>query len=31
MKGEDMLDPEALAHISGMSSYIYNHTVESWI
>lgn len=31
VKGEDMLDPEALAHISGMSSYIYNHTVESWI
>uniref|UniRef100_A0ACD5TPB0 Uncharacterized protein n=1 Tax=Avena sativa TaxID=4498 RepID=A0ACD5TPB0_AVESA len=31
VKGEDMLDPEALAHISGMSSYMYNHTVESWI
>ncbi|CAM0956865.1 unnamed protein product [Alopecurus aequalis] len=31
VKAEDMLDPEALAHISGMSSYMYNHTVESWI
>ncbi|KAI5016371.1 hypothetical protein ZWY2020_006222 [Hordeum vulgare] len=31
VKGEDMLDPDALAHISGMSSYMYNHTVESWI
>uniref|UniRef100_A0A0D3HEI0 Uncharacterized protein n=1 Tax=Oryza barthii TaxID=65489 RepID=A0A0D3HEI0_9ORYZ len=31
VKGEDMLDSDALAHISGMSSYMYNHTVESWI
>ncbi|XP_044396213.1 uncharacterized protein [Triticum aestivum] len=31
VKAEDMLDPDALAHISGMSSYMYNHTVESWI
>ncbi|KAM0860909.1 hypothetical protein ACQ4PT_046230 [Festuca glaucescens] len=31
VKGEDTLDPEALAHITGMSSYMYNHTVESWI
>ncbi|XP_047095998.1 uncharacterized protein LOC124708368 isoform X3 [Lolium rigidum] len=31
VKGEDMLDSEALAHITGMSSYMYNHTVESWI
>uniref|UniRef100_A0A0D9XKF1 CCT domain-containing protein n=1 Tax=Leersia perrieri TaxID=77586 RepID=A0A0D9XKF1_9ORYZ len=31
VKGEDILDSDALAHISGMSSYMYNHTVESWI
>uniref|UniRef100_A0A0E0M8H6 CCT domain-containing protein n=1 Tax=Oryza punctata TaxID=4537 RepID=A0A0E0M8H6_ORYPU len=31
VKGEDMIDSDALAHISGMSSYMYNHTVESWI
>uniref|UniRef100_A0A0A9HK27 CCT domain-containing protein n=1 Tax=Arundo donax TaxID=35708 RepID=A0A0A9HK27_ARUDO len=32
MKGEDMLDSDALqAHLSGMNSYMYNHTVESWI
>ncbi|RCV42604.1 hypothetical protein SEVIR_9G228300v4 [Setaria viridis] len=32
LKGEDMLDPDALqAHLSGMNSYMYNHTVESWM
>ncbi|KAJ1295269.1 hypothetical protein BS78_01G210600 [Paspalum vaginatum] len=32
MKGEDMLDSDALqAHLSGMNSYMYNHTVESWM
>ncbi|KAG8088662.1 hypothetical protein GUJ93_ZPchr0010g8749 [Zizania palustris] len=32
VKREDMLDDDAVAHISGMSSYMYNnHTVESWI
>ncbi|RLN42386.1 uncharacterized protein C2845_PM01G40640 [Panicum miliaceum] len=29
---EDMLDTDALqAHLSGMNSYMYNHTVESWM
>ncbi|KAL6883231.1 hypothetical protein ACP4OV_010645 [Aristida adscensionis] len=34
IKGEDMLDSDALqAHLGGMNmnSYMYNHTVESWI
>ncbi|XP_066340670.1 uncharacterized protein [Miscanthus floridulus] len=32
MKAEDILDPDALqAHINGMNSYMYNHTVESWM
>jgi len=32
MKPEDILDPDALqAHINGMNSYMYNHTVESWM
>ncbi|XP_062200987.1 uncharacterized protein LOC133903587 isoform X2 [Phragmites australis] len=32
MKGEEMLHSDALqAHLSGMNSYMYNHTVESWI
>ncbi|TVU30436.1 hypothetical protein EJB05_22060 [Eragrostis curvula] len=32
IKGEDMLDTDALqAHFSGLNSYMYNHTVESWI
>ncbi|OEL20887.1 hypothetical protein BAE44_0018094, partial [Dichanthelium oligosanthes] len=32
LKGEDMLDPGALqAHLSEMNSYMYNHTVESWM
>ncbi|XP_039827760.1 uncharacterized protein LOC120689535 isoform X2 [Panicum virgatum] len=32
MKEEDMLDTDALqAHLSGMNSYMYNHTVESWM
>ncbi|KAL6641050.1 hypothetical protein ACP70R_019231 [Stipagrostis hirtigluma subsp. patula] len=32
MKGEDMLDSDTLqAHLNGMNSYMYNHTVESWI
>ncbi|KAF8672721.1 hypothetical protein HU200_049418 [Digitaria exilis] len=32
LKGEDMLDSDALqAHLSGMNSYMYSHTVESWM
>lgn len=32
MKAEDILDPDALqAHLNGMNSYMYNHTVESWM
>ncbi|PVH31773.1 hypothetical protein PAHAL_9G228800 [Panicum hallii] len=32
LKEEDMLDTDALqAHLSGMNSYMYNHTVESWM
>ncbi|KAG2548596.1 uncharacterized protein LOC120650832 isoform X1 [Panicum virgatum] len=32
LKEEDMLDTDALqAHLSGMNSYKYNHTVESWM
>ncbi|RLN19941.1 uncharacterized protein C2845_PM02G12210 [Panicum miliaceum] len=32
LKEEDMLDTDALqAHLSGMNSYMYSHTVESWM
>jgi len=32
LKEEDMLDTDALqAHLSGMNSYKYNRTVESWM
>ncbi|KAG8091879.1 hypothetical protein GUJ93_ZPchr0012g21927 [Zizania palustris] len=31
VKGEDMLDSDALAHINGMNPYMYHQTVESWI
>ncbi|XP_062205693.1 uncharacterized protein LOC133907640 isoform X2 [Phragmites australis] len=32
VKGEDMLESDAQqAHLSGMNSYMYNYTVESWI
>ncbi|NP_001150114.1 uncharacterized protein LOC100283743 [Zea mays] len=30
MKAEDILDPDA-AHFNGMNSYLFNHTVESWL
>jgi hypothetical protein len=29
MKAQDILDPDALQ--AAMNSYMYNHTVESWM